>query len=118
MITQAGGVPRGDTRLEALGWTHVYSGKVRDLYTSQTEPGRVLVIASDRVSAFDHILEPGIPGKGALLTQLSLWWFGQLGMPNHLSAAHPSLGEHLPPDLARRAMLVRELDMFPLECVV
>ncbi|CAN5253950.1 phosphoribosylaminoimidazolesuccinocarboxamide synthase [soil metagenome] len=108
----------GDPRLEALRWTHVYSGKVRDLYTSPAEPGRVLVIASDRVSAFDHILEPAIPGKGALLTQLSLWWFGRLGMPNHLAASHPSLGEHLPPDIAGRAMLVRELDMFPLECVV
>jgi phosphoribosylaminoimidazole-succinocarboxamide synthase len=100
------------------GWTHVYSGKVRDLYTSEHHPGRMLVVASDRVSAFDHILEPAIPGKGALLTQLSLWWFGRLGMPHHLSAAHPSLGDHLPEGIAERAMLVHELDMFPLECVV
>ena len=102
MITQEGGVPRGDTRLEALGWTHVFSGKVRDLYTSAAAPGRVLVVASDRVSAFDHVLEPSIPHKGALLTQLSLWWFGRLGMRNHLAAAHPSLGEHLPPGIARK----------------
>jgi len=108
----------GDPRMEALRWTHVYSGKVRDLYTSDAAPGRVLVVASDRVSAFDHILEPAIPGKGALLTQLSLWWFARLGMPNHLAAAHPSLGEHLPPGIAERSMLVHELDMFPLECVV
>lgn len=108
----------GDPRMEALRWTHVYSGKVRDLYTSEAAPGRVLVVASDRVSAFDHILEPAIPGKGALLTQLSLWWFARLGMPNHLAAAHPSLGEHLPPGIAERSMLVHELDMFPLECVV
>ena len=100
MIQQPGGVPRGDTRLEALGWTHVYSGKVRDLYTSAAAPDRVLVVASDRVSAFDHVLEPSIPNKGALLTQLSLWWFGKLGMRNHLAAAHPSLGEHLPPGIA------------------
>ncbi len=118
MITQAGGVPRGDTRLEALGWTHVYSGKVRDLYTSAAVPDRVLVVASDRVSAFDHVLEPGIPEKGALLTQLSLWWFGRLGMRNHLAAAHPSLGEHLPPGIAERAMLVHELRMHPIEAVV
>jgi phosphoribosylaminoimidazole-succinocarboxamide synthase len=78
----------------------------------------VLVVASDRVSAFDHIHDPAIPGKGALLTQLSLWWFARLGMPNHLAAAHPSLGEHLPPGIAERSMLVHELDMFPLECVV
>ncbi len=108
----------GDPRMSALRWTHVYSGKVRDLYTSDAAPGRVLVVASDRVSAFDHILEPAIPGKGALLTQLSLWWFARLGMPHHLAAAHPSLGEHLPPGVAERSMLVHELDMFPLECVV
>ena len=69
------------------GWQHAYSGKVRDLYTSPSQPGRMLVVASDRVSAFDHVLEPGIPGKGALLTKLSLWWFDQLaGVPNHLVA--------------------------------
>jgi phosphoribosylaminoimidazole-succinocarboxamide synthase len=118
MISQAGGVPRGDTRLEALGWTHVYSGKVRDLYTAAAAPGRVLVVASDRVSAFDHLLEPGIPDKGALLTQLSLWWFGRLGMRNHLAAAHPSLAAHLPPGIAERSMLVHELTMHPIEAVV
>jgi len=107
-----------DSRLTALGWTHVYTGKVRDLYRSDAVPGRLLVVASDRVSAFDHVLEPGIPGKGALLNRLSLWWFGRLGMRNHLAAAHPSLGEHLPPGIDESAMLVRELDMFPIEAVV
>lgn len=100
------------------GWSHIYSGKVRDLYTSEHHPGRMLVVASDRVSAFDHILEPAIPGKGALLTQLSLWWFTRLGMPHHLAAAHPSLGDRLPDGIAERSMLVHQLDMFPLECVV
>jgi phosphoribosylaminoimidazole-succinocarboxamide synthase len=107
-----------DSRLEALGWHHLYSGKVRDLYESGSHPGRLLVVTSDRVSAFDHILEPGIPGKGALLTQLSLWWFGKLGEPTHLAAAHPSLGEHLPDEIAPRTMIVHALDMFPIECVV
>jgi phosphoribosylaminoimidazole-succinocarboxamide synthase len=107
-----------DSRLTALGWTHRYSGKVRDLYASEAVPGRILVVASDRVSAFDHVLEPGIPGKGAMLTQLSLWWFSRLGMRNHLAAAHPSLGEHLPPGIAERAMLVHELEMYPVEAVV
>jgi len=111
-------VTGGDPRLEALRWTHRYSGKVRDLYESQAHPGRLLVIASDRVSAFDHILSPAIPGKGAMLTQLSLWWFHRLGEPTHLAAAHPSNGEHLPEDLAAKAMLVHELEMFPIECVV
>jgi phosphoribosylaminoimidazole-succinocarboxamide synthase len=118
VITQVGGVPRGDTRLEALGWTHVFSGKVRDLYETPSASGRVLVVASDRISAFDHVLEPSIPGKGALLTQLSLWWFGRLGMKNHLAAAHPSLAAHLPPGIAERSMLVRELQMHPIEAVV
>ncbi|WP_279073203.1 phosphoribosylaminoimidazolesuccinocarboxamide synthase, partial [Microbacterium lacticum] len=73
--------------LDLPGWTHVYSGKVRDLYRpDHARPGaggpgadeRMLVVASDRVSAFDHVLSPGIPGKGVLLTTLSLWWFDQL----------------------------------------
>ena len=54
------------------GWQHVYSGKVRDLYAHDDAPALMLVVASDRVSAFDHVLEPGIPGKGALLTQLTV----------------------------------------------
>ena len=98
---------------ELPGWDHVYSGKVRDLYTSPSQPGRMLVVASDRVSAFDHVLEPGIPGKGALLTKLSLWWFHQLeGVPNHLVSA--SVGRVV----EGRSMLVRQLEMFPVECVV
>src|SRR3954465_13567057 len=114
-IEQKGGVPRGDTRLEALGWTHVFSGKVRDLYTSPAAHGRVLVVASDRVSAFDHVLEPRGPNKGAPLTQLSLWWFRRLGLGNHLGAAHPSLAAHLPPGIAERAMLLHALEMHPNE---
>lgn len=98
------------------GWDHAYSGKVRDLYVPAGESlattPRILVVASDRVSAFDHVLEPGIPGKGALLTRLSLWWFDQLEVPNHLR-----VGE-IPAAVANRAMLVANLDMFPIECVV
>ena len=72
----------------------------------------MLVVASDRVSAFDHVLEPGIPGKGALLTSLSMWWFDQLAdVPNHLAGDAPA-------EVADRAMLVRSLDMLPIECVV
>ena len=104
------------------GWTHAYSGKVRDLYTSAHQPQRMLVIASDRVSAFDHVLEPGIPGKGELLTQLSLWWFAQLeGIPNHIvapDATDPRAATQMPPEVAGRAMLVKALDMYPIECVV
>ncbi len=112
------------------GWTPVYSGKVRDLYVPAPVAGsvgdaatladteHVLVVASDRVSAFDQVLEPGIPGKGALLTQLSLWWFAQLAtVPNHL--VDPTTASvSLPAQVRDRAMLVKPLDMFPVECVV
>ena len=109
----------------------MYSGKVRDLYRPAAVSGggtgsgsgddRMLVVASDRVSAFDHVLSPGIPGKGELLTTLSLWWFDQLAgtdggrpIPNHLvSHADP-----VPEEVAGRAMVVMALDMLPIECVV
>ncbi|MDQ1548165.1 MAG: hypothetical protein QOH69_3069, partial [Actinomycetota bacterium] len=98
------------------GWSLTYSGKVRDLYTSADHPGRVLMVASDRVSAFDHVLEPAIPGKGAILTELSLWWFDQLsGMPNHLAPREE--WSIIPAEVASRAMLVTSLTMFPIECV-
>ena len=72
------------------------------------------MVASDRISAFDHLLEPGIPGKGELLTTLSLWWFDRLdGIPNHLASDAP-----IPDAVAGRAMLVKALDMYPIECVV
>ncbi|MCF4120687.1 phosphoribosylaminoimidazolesuccinocarboxamide synthase [Antribacter sp. KLBMP9083] len=112
------------------GWRHVYSGKVRDLY----EPSLpalggahplgdvVLVVASDRVSAYDHVLSPEIPDKGTALTQLSLWWFEQLAdvVPNHVVSVEVSAepGDGLVPDVvAGRAMIVRRLDMYPVECV-
>ncbi|UTT63380.1 phosphoribosylaminoimidazolesuccinocarboxamide synthase [Microcella humidisoli] len=101
-----------------LGWHHVYSGKVRNLYEREGSPTLMLVVASDRVSAFDHVLEPGIPGKGALLTQLTRWWFDRLQVPNHLVTALDVELPAVPAELADRAMLVRRLDMLPIECVV
>ena len=96
------------------GWRHIYSGKVRDLYASDDAADtRILVVASDRVSAFDVVLSPGIPHKGALLTRLSRWWFSQLSdVPNHLAE-----GE-IPASVADRAMLAQSLEMLPVECVV
>jgi phosphoribosylaminoimidazole-succinocarboxamide synthase len=116
--------------LDLPGWSHAYSGKVRDLYVpapvvdsvgdvaTLDDTSHLLVVASDRVSAYDHVLEPGIPGKGALLTQLSLWWFAQLdGVPNHL--VDPTTAPvTLPEQVRDRAMLVAPLDMYPVECVV
>ncbi|WP_238402415.1 phosphoribosylaminoimidazolesuccinocarboxamide synthase [Cellulomonas sp. H30R-01] len=105
------------------GWAHTYSGKVRDLYVPDesaagaaitAEHGDVvLVVASDRVSAYDHVLSPGIPGKGVVLTQLSLWWFEQLAdlVPNHV------VSTDVPEAVAGRAMVCRRLSMFPVECV-
>ncbi|MFK4759547.1 phosphoribosylaminoimidazolesuccinocarboxamide synthase [Microbacterium sp. ZW T5_45] len=100
--------------LSIPGWRHVYSGKVRDLYAStDAEDTRILVVASDRVSAFDFVLSPGIAEKGALLTRLSRWWFTQLSdVPNHLAE-----GE-IPASVADRAMLAQSLEMLPIECVV
>lgn len=116
--------------LELPGWRHVYSGKVRDLYEPDLPAvggvhplgDVVLVVASDRVSAYDHVLSPGIPDKGVVLTQLSLWWFEQLAdlVPNHVVSTEVSAepGDGLVPDVvAGRAMICRRLDMFPVECV-
>jgi phosphoribosylaminoimidazole-succinocarboxamide synthase len=109
----------GMTDAAALpGWTLTYSGKVRDLYESPEHPGRVLMVASDRVSAFDHVLEPGIPGKGELLTTLSRWWFDQLDVPNHLADPSVEAAADVPAAVASRAMLAKTLDMYPIECVV
>lgn len=100
------------------GWRHAYAGKVRELYIPESESSlessaTMLMVASDRVSAFDHVLEPGIPGKGELLTKLSRWWFDQLAeFANHLLSAEP------PAEVSDRAMIVRTLDMIPVECVV
>jgi phosphoribosylaminoimidazole-succinocarboxamide synthase len=97
------------------GWKHVYSGKVRDLY-EPTDPNfghLILVVASDRVSAFDHVLEPSIPGKGAHLTTLTNWWFERLGVTNHVSHELD-----VPAEVVGRATVAKKLDMFPIECVV
>lgn len=102
---------------ELPGWRHVYSGKVRDLYAPLD--GRddvVLVVASDRISAYDHVLATEIPDKGRVLTQLSLWWFEQLdGIPNHVLAADAAGG--VPAAVEGRAMICRRLAMYPIECI-
>jgi phosphoribosylaminoimidazole-succinocarboxamide synthase len=91
--------------------TLLYSGKVRDVYGWGDD--RLLLVASDRVSAYDHVLPTPIPDKGKILTQLSLWWFGQLAdlIPNHLVDAE------IPAEFAGRAMACRRLSMVPVECV-
>ena len=95
------------------GYTPVYSGKVRDLYAPDGKPELLLLVASDRISAFDYVLETPIPDKGAVLTQLSLWWFERLAdvVPNHLVSAD------VPVEVAGRAVLCRRLEMVPVECI-
>jgi phosphoribosylaminoimidazole-succinocarboxamide synthase len=90
----------------------VHSGKIRELYALPDD--QLLLLATDNVSAYDHVLPTPIPGKGAVLTQLTTWWLTQLGdiMPNHL------VSTDVPPDVAGRALVVEKLDMIPVECVV
>ena len=101
------------------GFAHVYSGKVRDLYapldpeTGESRDDQLLLVASDRISAYDFVLETPIPDKGAVLTQMSLWWFEQLEdlVPNHV------VSTEVPDQVAGRAVLVKRLQMLPVECV-
>ncbi|MGJ3189429.1 phosphoribosylaminoimidazolesuccinocarboxamide synthase [Paenarthrobacter nitroguajacolicus] len=118
-------LPAGGFETETLdlpGWTHVYSGKVRDLYVPADEAitekiGQecVLVVASDRISAYDHVLSSEIPDKGRVLTQLSLWWFDQLDVEHHVLASTVDGG--VPAAVEGRAMICKKLDMFPVECI-
>ena len=97
------------------GFSHLYSGKIRDLYTPEAPEFQhlVLVVASDRISAFDTVHSPEIPGKGENLTGLTNFWFDRLDVPNHRS------DELLVPEIVKdRAMIAKRLDMYPVECVV
>ena len=93
------------------GWQHLRTGKVRDLYTNNKE--EILLVASDRISAFDWVLPSEIPNKGAILTQLSLFWFELLEdlVPNHI------ISDEVPAEVSDRAVIVKPLEMFAIECV-
>jgi phosphoribosylaminoimidazole-succinocarboxamide synthase len=93
------------------GWTHLRTGKVRDLYTNDL--GNILLVASDRISAYDWVMPTQIPGKGAVLTQLSLFWFDLLEdiIPNHI------ISTDVPEIVEDRAIIVQPLEMFAIECV-
>jgi phosphoribosylaminoimidazole-succinocarboxamide synthase len=98
------------------------SGKVRDIY--QLDDGRLLFVATDRISAFDYVLATGIPHKGRVLNQISLFWFDFLSdlVPNHLITAdvtrYPQVLREYADQLRGRSMLVQRAQMFPVECVV
>ena len=93
------------------GAEHLHSGKVRDLY--RLGDGNLLMVASDRISAFDHVLATTIPDKGEILTRMSLWWFEQLAglVGNHV------VSTEVPAAVAGRAIVCERLEMFPVECV-
>ena len=96
---------------QVAGWDHLRTGKVRDLYTN--EAGEILLVASDRISAFDWVLPTTIPDKGAILTQLSLFWFELLEdiIGNHI------ISDEVPDVVQDRAVIVKPLKMFEIECV-
>ena len=100
---------------EIEGARHLHSGKVRDLYELTEGPyaGQLLMVASDRISAFDYVLDTVIPDKGEILTRMSLWWFDQLAeiVPNHV------LSTDVPESVKGRAVICQKLQMFPVECV-
>jgi phosphoribosylaminoimidazole-succinocarboxamide synthase len=103
------------TAPEIDGTAHLHSGKVRDLYelTGGPHEGRLLMVASDRISIFDFVLDTTIPDKGELLTRMSLWWFDQLSdvVPNHV------VSTDVPDAVRGRAVVCERLDMYPVECV-
>ncbi|MFI1254991.1 phosphoribosylaminoimidazolesuccinocarboxamide synthase [Streptomyces netropsis] len=101
--------------VEVPGLVHVHTGKVRDLY--RDENGDLVMVATDRMSAYDWVLPTEIPDKGRILTQLSLWWFDRLAdlVPHHVLSAEPPAGA--PADWAGRTLVCRSLEMVPVECV-
>jgi phosphoribosylaminoimidazole-succinocarboxamide synthase len=106
--------------LAGLAPYHVYSGKVREMYALGDQ---VLIVATDRISAYDHVLPTEIPDKGRVLTGLTLWWLGQLAdlVPSHLVTArvadYPAELAPYAAELRGRSMLCRRLEMIPVECV-
>lgn len=94
-------------------YQHLASGKVRELY--RIDDDRLLFVATDRISAFDYILDTAIPDKGRILTAMSVFFFGLVSAPNHL--AGPPDDPRIPAEVLGRALVVRRLDMVPIECV-
>lgn len=101
--------------VQVPGLTHLHTGKVRDLY--RNEAGDLVMVASDRMSAYDWVLPSEIPDKGRVLTQLSLWWFDQLSdlVPHHVLSTEVPAGA--PADWAGRTTVCKSLNMVPVECV-
>jgi len=101
----------GSVYAAQLEWPLIHAGKVRELYAVDDE--RLLMVATDKISAFDYVLDSVIPDKGVILNQLSLWWFDQLGdlVDNHVRSTA------VPPAVTGRAVICERLAMIPFECV-
>ena len=100
-------------RPELSDYTHLSAGKVRELY--EIDDDHLLMVATDRISAYDHVLEPAIPDKGRVLTAMSVFFFDALDFPNHL--AGPLDDERIPAEVLGRALVVKRLNMLPFEAV-
>ncbi|GAC86156.1 phosphoribosylaminoimidazole-succinocarboxamide synthase [Gordonia paraffinivorans NBRC 108238] len=100
-------------RPELQSYRHLASGKVREIY--EIDADTLLLVATDRISAYDHILSPAIGDKGRILTAMSFFWFDVLGVPNHLAGGPTD--ERIPAEVVGRSMVVRRLPMVQVECV-
>lgn len=100
-------------RPELSDYNHLSAGKVRELY--EIDDDHLLMVATDRISAYDHVLSPEIPDKGRVLTAMSVFFFEQINFPNHL--AGPADDERIPENVLGRALVVKRLKMMPFECV-
>ena len=100
-------------RPELSSYAHIASGKVRDIY--EIDDSTLLMVVSDRISAYDHALEPAIPDKGRVLTATSKFFFDAIDFPNHLAGTLDD--ERIPEEVLGRSMVVQKLDMLPFECV-
>lgn len=107
------------------GWVHLNSGKVRDIYAPEDShiDNELLMVTSDRISAYDYVMPTPIPDKGKILNQLAVWWMRRMEdiVPNHLAvgpAGDPDYATTVPAQVEGRAVKCRRLDMIPVECVV
>lgn len=100
-------------RPELSDYNHLSAGKVRELY--EIDDNHLLMVATDRISAYDHVLSPEIPDKGRILTAMSVYFFDNIDFPNHL--AGPADDPRIPEEVLGRALVVKRLDMLPFECV-
>lgn len=100
-------------RPELSAYSHLTAGKVREIY--EIDDDTLLMVVSDRISAYDHILDTPIPDKGRVLTAMSVFFFDELDFPNHL--AGPADDERIPAESLGRALVCKKLEMLPFECV-